>query len=227
MSRETWRVATDRPAVTAFGDSALLVHFGERIDAAVNRHVHALAARVRAAARDAALGEPVPAYASLLVPFDPLRTSAEEASARLAALLDAEPAAVEAERAPPIEIAVRYGGDDGPDLAAVAERTGLAPRQVVELHASVEYRAYMLGFAPGFAYLGELPAALELPRRDSPRQRVPAGSVAIAGRQTAIYPLATPGGWHLLGRTDVALWDLRREPPALITAGRRVRFVPA
>jgi KipI family sensor histidine kinase inhibitor len=103
----------------------------------------------------------------------------------------------------------------------------MTPAQVIELHAATVYRAYMLGFAPGFAYLGVLPEPLRLPRRDTPRQRVPAGSVAIAGAQTAVYPLATPGGWHLIGRTDAVMWDARRDPPALIEAGRSVRFVPA
>jgi KipI family sensor histidine kinase inhibitor len=124
-------------------------------------------------------------------------------------------------------IAVRYGGDAGPDLDAVAERTGLTPSAVVELHASVTYLVHMLGFAPGFAYLGTLPAALELPRRAEPRTHVPAGSVAIAGRQTAVYPFATPGGWHLIGRTDEPMWDPGADPPARLRPGMRVRFVPA
>ncbi|HEY7598393.1 MAG TPA: 5-oxoprolinase subunit PxpB [Candidatus Limnocylindrales bacterium] len=219
-----------RAEVVAVGDAALLVRLGEGIDPATNRRVHALAERVSAAAATdagAGLGTPVPAYASLLVPFDGLRLSEGDARARLEPLLKGVAVADFAADEPPLEIAVRYGGADGPDLDEVAERTGLSAGQVVELHCSVEYRAYMLGFAPGFAYLGELPAVLELPRRDSPRQRVAAGSVAIAGRQTAVYPLPTPGGWQLIGRTEAPLWDPRRSPPALITPGRRVRFVPA
>ena len=121
---------------------------------------------------------------------------------------------------------MRYGGADGPDLDAVADRLGLAPAHVVELHASVEYRVFVLGFAPGFAYLGRLPAELLVPRRDQPRPRVPPGSVAIAGWQTAIYPASTPGGWHLIGRTDAVVWDARRSDPALLVAGDRVRFEP-
>ena len=123
-------------------------------------------------------------------------------------------------------IPVRYGGADGPDLLEVAERVGLASERVAELHASVVYRVAILGFMPGFAYLGELPQALRLPRRDTPRTRVPAGSVAIAGLQTAVYPAATPGGWHLLGRTDVRLWDIDRDPPAMLRPGDQVRFEP-
>ena len=121
---------------------------------------------------------------------------------------------------------VRYGGDGGPDLVEVAERLGLAPRQVVELHASVLYRVAILGFMPGFAYLGEVPEALRLARRETPRGRVPAGSVAIAGRQTAVYPAATPGGWHLIGHTDTLLWDIERDPPAILRPGDHVRFEP-
>jgi KipI family sensor histidine kinase inhibitor len=108
----------------------------------------------------------------------------------------------------------------------VAERTSLTPEQVVEAHASVDYACFFLGFTPGFGYLGVLPPELELPRRDEPRTRVPAGSVAIAGRQTAVYPSPTPGGWHLIGHTDAVLWDVHRDPPALLTPGDRVRFVP-
>jgi KipI family sensor histidine kinase inhibitor len=126
---------------------------------------------------------------------------------------------------PPIEIPVRYGGDDGPDLEGVAGRLGLASDAVVALHAGTTYRVFMLGFAPGFAYLGTLPAELSLPRRTEPRPSVPAGSVAIAARQTGVYPVATPGGWHLIGRTEVTLWDPSAEPPARLAPGDRVRFV--
>ena len=209
-----------------YGDAALLVTFGEVIDPAVNRRVHAAAAAVRAA-RDQ--GEPwqtpVPGYASLLAGYDARRLDLFEATAAIAAVLAAAATPAQADDSR-LDIPVDYGGDAGPDLDTVAERTGLTPAQVVELHSSVVYRAYMLGFAPGFAYLGELPSRLELPRRDTPRQRVPAGSVGIAGRQTAVYPLATPGGWHLIGRTDLPMWDPRRSPPALMAPGQSVRFVP-
>jgi len=211
------------------GDSALLVVFGERIDPLISRRVHAAAAVVRQA-RDGgeAWSTPVAAYASLLVGYDALTVDFDAARRQLGRLLDGVKVDREAgeDQAETIDVTVRYGGDDGPDLEAVAERCGLSPAQVIELHSSVTYSAYMLGFAPGFAYLGELPAELELPRRDTPRQRVPAGSVAIAGRQTAVYPAPTPGGWHLIGRTDVAVWDAARTPPALIQPGAAVRFVP-
>jgi biotin-dependent carboxylase-like uncharacterized protein len=121
---------------------------------------------------------------------------------------------------------VAYGGEYGPDLPAVAGRLGLSEAEVVRLHADATYRVYMIGFAPGYSYLGELPARLELPRLSTPREHVPAGSVAIAGRQTGVYSVATPGGWHLLGRTPVRLFDPEREPPCYLAPGDRVRFVP-
>jgi KipI family sensor histidine kinase inhibitor len=123
-------------------------------------------------------------------------------------------------------IPVRYGGAGGPDLNAVAERLSLSAAQVVEAHAAVSYRVFMLGFAPGFAYLGPLPEALRLPRREQPRPRVPVGSVAIGGSQTAIYPVASPGGWHLIGRTTLVVWDARRAEPATLRPGDSVCFEP-
>lgn len=210
------------------GDAAILVTFGDSIDPTINRRVHAAAAAVLAARRrDDRWATAIPSYATLLVGYDARRVDYENAAAALDVLLSANPEPADDTLADAVvEISVRYGGDDGPDLDAVAERTGLTPAQVIELHSSVVYRAYLLGFAPGFAYLGQLAAQLDLPRRDTPRQRVPAGSVGIAGRQTAVYPLSTPGGWHLIGRTDLLVWDVRRSPPALIAAGNSVRFVP-
>jgi len=218
------------PRIVPFGDAAMLVVLGESIDVELNRRAHALAAAiVRDRARElAAWGSSVPGYASVLVPYDPLRTSPEAATARLAELLteaDSRDARDEAPL-PPVELRVHYGGDDGPDLRAVAEQTGLDEQAVVDLHAGTLYRVFLLGFVPGFAYLGTLPEVLALPRRSEPRTRVPAGSVAIAGRQTAVYPFSTPGGWHLIGRTDEPLWDLDRVPPARLRPGQSVRFVP-
>jgi KipI family sensor histidine kinase inhibitor len=214
------------PTIQPLGDQALLVTFGPAIDEPTNQRVEAAAAAVRAARADGGpWSMPIPAYASLLVGYDALRLDHEQARTALAELLTEVPVGAVARPRAPIEIVVRYGADNGPDLEAVAERCGLTPAQLIELHTSVVYRAYMLGFAPGFAYLGILPAELELDRRATPRQRVPAGSVAIAGRQTAVYPLATPGGWHLIGRTDAVLWDVNRSPPALISPGATVRFV--
>ena len=173
------------------------------------------------------LGTPVPAYASVLVPFDPDVMPEAAVRATIRAALRRAVGGPAPAPGPLVEIPVRYGGPDGPDLAEVAERTGHSEAEVVALHAGHEYRVYLVGFVPGFPYLGVLPAELELPRRTTPRVRVPAGSVAIAGRQTGIYPSPTPGGWHLIGRTDAPIWDARRNPPALLAPGDRVLFVPA
>ena len=219
----------DEPLVRPFGDTAVLVSFREAIDPAVNDRVHALTRRIRRlAASDDPFGSPVPAYSSVLVPFDPLRVDADEAvdHVRVLASSDDDRTVEGAEPNRTIELPTRYGGDAGPDIDEVAGWAGLTTSDVVELHASVPYRVYMLGFAPGFAYLGRVPAAIATPRRDSPRARVVAGSVGIAGEQTGVYPFESPGGWQLIGRTDAVLWDVRRDPPALLAPGDTVRFVP-
>ena len=214
--------------IVPMGDAALLVVLGEVVEPTLCNQAHELARAVgdQRAAGASSWGTPVPAYASVLVPFDPLAWSLDEATQRLRALIDGERGVEPVGDDPEgrIEIAVRYGGEDGPDLVDVARRTGLSTAEVIAAHGSTDYLVYFLGFAPGFGYLGPLPEVLRLPRRDSPRVCVPAGSVAIAGAQTAVYPLETPGGWHLIGRTDVRLWDAGREPPALLSAGRSVRF---
>jgi KipI family sensor histidine kinase inhibitor len=217
-----------RPRIEQVGDAALLLTLGDEVAPAVNDLVHRVVAELAPpAAAVAGFGIPVPAYASVLVPFDPDVVSEAAARATIVAAvgraLDGPSPALGAL----VEIAVRYGGREGPDLAEVADRTGRSEADVVALHAGREYRVFLVGFVPGFPYLGVLPGELELPRRATPRVRVPAGSVAIAGRQTGIYPFATPGGWHLIGRTDATIWDARRDPPALLGPGARVRFVPA
>ncbi|HEV8488713.1 MAG TPA: 5-oxoprolinase subunit PxpB [Candidatus Limnocylindrales bacterium] len=220
-----------QPVVRPFGDEAVLVSLGDRIDRAVNLRVHRIAAALaEERAHGLPIGAPVVAYAALVVPFDLARLDAHEAGAAVARVVEAvdeEPRDPTTE--PPgrlVEIPTHYGGPDGEDLEEVAERLAVSAETVVELHASTEYEVYMLGFAPGFAYLGIVPEAIAVPRRPTPRPRVPAGSVAIAERQTAVYPAATPGGWNLIGRTDLALWDVERDPPALLATGDRVRFVP-
>lgn len=224
-------MSTTWPIVSAFGDAAVLVTLGDRIDRAINRRVRRVAAALaEERAHGLRIGVPVVAYASLLVRFDPDGLSPDEARVAVSgvvARVEQEPADGAADSIGRlVEIPTRYGAADGEDLDGVATQLGLSPATVVDLHAATEYEVYMLGFAPGFAYLGTLPEAIAVPRRPAPRPRVPAGSVAIAERQTAVYPSVTPGGWNLIGRTDLTLWDVERDPPALLAPGDRVRFVP-
>lgn len=203
-------------------DRSLLVSFGEQITLANHRCVAQLLRLLKL--------EPVfgvrnlhPAYCSLLVTFDVPRLNHEELEAVLRGYLDRlkdlplpEPRLV--------EIPVSYGGDYGPDLNEVAGLHGTSPEQVIELHAATEYVVYFLGFVPGFAYLGELPDMLVTPRLATPRRSVAPGSVGIAGKQTGVYPLPTPGGWRLIGRTPTAMF--REDRGSLLGIGDRVRFVP-
>ncbi len=206
-----------RITFTRASDSSLLIRFGDEISPAIHRRVRAFLESFQCIG----VRNLHPAYASVLVSFHPLQASYEqiETAARAAA------AQTEPSESRLIEIPTRYGGDFGPDLADVAAHCGLSPDRVVELHANAEYLVYFLGFSPGFAYLGGLPEALFTPRLSSPRHRVEAGSVAIGGRQTGIYPLASPGGWRLIGRTHLTLFDPNRQPPTLLAMGDRVRFV--
>ncbi|MEO5965187.1 MAG: 5-oxoprolinase subunit PxpB [Candidatus Limnocylindrales bacterium] len=226
------------PRIVPFGDGALLVMLGEDTSVSNARRAQALAAAIGALRLDnPGLGAPVPGAASVLVPFQPLATDIREIAALLTPVVAAIPAEGDAVPAdvpalPRVEhllhlLHVRYGGDSGPDLEAVAAETGLSPDEVVEVHAAASYEVMFLGFAPGFAYLGELPAGIVVPRLATPRVRVPAGSVAIAGTMTAVYPHTSAGGWRLIGTTTVRLFDPEADPPALLRPGDRVRFVPA
>lgn len=208
------------PRLVPSGDAALLVELGDAINPIVNRRVHALAAQVQAL-KLPGLAEAVPGYCTLLVHYDPAQldfATVRDMIARLAAAIESAPAP----QTRRVEIPVVY---DGPDLAFVAQHNGLTAEEVVRLHTAGEYRVYMMGFMPGFAYLGEVDARLAVPRLETPRLRVPAGSVGIAGRQTGIYPLESPGGWRLVGRTPLVMFDLARTPPFLLSPGDVVTFV--
>jgi KipI family sensor histidine kinase inhibitor len=224
---------TSLPRIEPLGERALLLDFGNRIDPALNRRVHALA-RTLAAAALPGVRDIVPAYASLALHYEPRCWSDGAATTApwqrfahaVQALLGDDATAPQAALAP-ATIAVRYGGDDGPDLEVVAAHAGIGADEVVRRHVAAEYHVAMLGFAPGFAYLLGLDRRLDTPRRDEPRIRVPAGSVAIGGAQTGIYPRELPGGWQVIGRTAAILFDVARDPPALLQPGQPVRFVPA
>lgn len=168
----------------------------------------------------------VPSYTTLLVVFDPLRLSPVEARRRLSGLLARLVPDEETGGAPVKELPVWYDASVGPELVRLAELSGMSPEAVIACHSERTYRVFALGFAPGFAFMGSLDARLEAPRLDTPRRRVPAGSVAVAGRQTAAYPTVTPGGWNLIGRTPAVLFDRDREGFSLLQVGDRVRFVP-
>lgn len=214
-------------AFEPLGESALVLRFGTAIDPAINDRVHAAAAALHAAAV-AGIEDIAPAYASLLLRFDPRRRQGKEALvAAVRAVLAHTDAAVPDGKSPDaaaIDLPVCYGGEHGPDLEEVAALSGLAPDAVIVRHTAGDYRVAMLGFAPGFAYLLGLDPALTVPRLSSPRLRVPAGSVAIGGAQTGVYPSILPGGWRLIGRTPLRLFDPTRTPPAPLAPGLRVRF---
>jgi KipI family sensor histidine kinase inhibitor len=212
------------PRILPAGDSALVAEYGDAIDARVNARVRQLQ-RALEAAGHAGLVELVPTYRSLMVHYDPMVASYAAVAGLIleaAGHLPDDPR----ESIRVVEIPVLYGGNEGPDLGDVAARAGLREAEVVALHAAGDYLVFMIGFMPGFPYLGGLPPAIATPRLATPRTLVPAGSVGIAGAQTGIYPSESPGGWRLIGRTPVRLFDTRLEPPALLQAGDHLRFVP-
>ncbi len=202
--------------IQPLGDTALLAELSTRLDTAINTRAIALAAALKKR-RD--VRQAIAGYASVTVHFDPEQATHESLAAAIKRL---------AAKRPPMEepgrlhrIPVTY---DGPDIADVCERLHLTRDEVIGIHTRPIYRVFLVGFVPGWAYLGPLPEELALPRRDVPRTQVPAGSVAIAGRQSGIYPLPTPGGWHLIGRTNVKLFLPDSDPPCLFRAGDRVKF---
>ncbi len=208
-----------RPA----GDSGLVVEFEERIDPAVSARVLDLD-RALTASPPLGVLETLPTYRTLLVRFDPLVADAavleaELASRAAAARADAKPGRL-------WRIPVAYGGDHGEDLDHVAREKGLSTAEIVKLHAGAVYHVYMIGFVPGFTYLGGLDERLHISRRVNPRIKVPAGTISIGGQQAAVQSIEAPSGWHLLGRTPVRVFDMRRDPPFLIQPGERVAFTP-
>jgi inhibitor of KinA len=204
-------------------DQALLVYFGHEITLQANENVRKLL-RLLELEPVAGVRNLHPAYCSLLVKFDALKLQHDELEAILKEYLDRlEEVSLPEPRQ--LEIPVCYGGEYGPDLSDVAAMHGITPGQAIELHTSTTYLVYFLGFAPGFAYLGQLPKALVTPRLATPRKKVPAGSVGIAGNQTGVYPFATPGGWRLLGRTPMAMFRTDRDGLSLLSIGDRVRFI--
>jgi inhibitor of KinA len=208
----------------AASDQSLLIYLGEEIGAAAHGRVLQLLRLLQ--------NEPVawirniqPAYCSLLVIFDAAVVDHAEVQARLSEY-EKRADKMPATKPRVVEVPVCYGGEFGPDLEEVAAKRSLSPAKVIALHCTRAYHAYFLGFAPGFAYLGDVAREIAMPRLETPRKAVPAGSVAIAGRQTAVYPFVTPGGWRLIGRTPVEIFKKEREPMEWISIGDQVKFRP-
>ena len=205
-------------------DQSLLVYFGQQITLDIHQRVRKLLSLLER--------EPIggvrnlnPAYCSILVSFDALRLNHRDLEQILRGYIDRLDA-MQIPTGRELQIPTCYGGEFGPDLHEVSAMQGMTPDRVIELHTSVTYVVYFLGFVPGFAYLGELPQALATPRLDRPRRSTPPGSVGIAGNQTGVYPFATPGGWRLIGRTPIAMFRADREAMSFLSIGDRVRFTP-
>lgn len=203
------------------GDCSISLVFEQKIDIDINNRVIALAENIRFPG----LVECIPAYSALTVVYDPCLVTFKEVEISIAATvrsLEKTP------KKPPriVEIPVSYGGECGPDIGFVARHSGLTEQEVIAQHSAPLYRVYMLGFTPGFPYLGGLEPALETPRLEKPRLSIPAGSVGIAGMQTGVYPISSPGGWQIIGKTSLNLFDVNEEEPFLLLAGDYIRFVP-
>ena len=212
------------------GDNAVVLQFGDTISPAINETIRSYARALEEHPLDGLI-EWVPGYTTLTLFYDPWLLSKEgqeDPYQRLVNHINSFAATTrksKSSRSRLVEIPVCYGGDAGPDLEIVARHNSISPEEVVALHSQSEYRVYMIGFAPGFPYLGGMNSRISAPRKDSPRLRIPAGSVGIAGGQTGIYPIETPGGWQLIGRTPLKLFNPAQNPPTLLQAGDRVRFI--
>lgn len=206
------------------GDSALLIEFEQKIAPEINAQITAFVHLLKEQHIEG-VTDLIPAFASLLINYDPRVIGYKDLRARIEELLKIE-VSEEASEARVFEIPVCYGGEYGPDIANIAENAGLSEQEVIDVHCSKDYLIYMLGFLPGFVYLGGLDERIHTPRLANPRISIPAGSVGIAASQTGIYPLNSPGGWQLLGMTPVKTYDPERETPILVEAGDYIRFVP-
>ena len=211
------------PRIVPLGDSTVLVQLGDEIDLTINWRVHALATLIITSPMNGVI-EVVPAYATLLVHYDPLLLSFTQMKAHLHTQIS-QMEEIESRKPRRINVPVRYGGELGPDLEFVASHCGLRGEDVIRIHSEKIYTVYMMGFTPGYPYMGKLNDALIMPRLETPRTRVPAGTVAIAGSQTGIYSIESPGGWQLIGWTPVKLFDLGSESPFLFSPGDEVKFI--
>lgn len=212
----------ERARILPAGDQALLIEFGEEINPTTNRRVQAFTQRAKQH-RIMGIGEFVPSYCTVLIYYDPFLLSFSQVASWSEEHLSAGPA--EMESSPEIkEVPVLYGGPYGPDISFVAEHNGISVEEVIRLHTSQTYLVYVVGFSPGFTAMGIVPQKIQAPRLPSPRTKVAAGSVGIGGLQTGIYPVESPGGWRLIGRTPLRLFDLNCTPPSHFQAGDYARF---
>jgi len=210
----------------ASGDSGLILVFGDSISMETNNRIRLAAAEIEALGIEGII-ELVPAYCTILVVYDPLKIGFEELRKRLEFLEESTgDVSALAEKRKKCVLPVCYGGHNGPDLENVASHKGLTIQEVVEIHSDANYVVYMIGFTPGFPYLGGMDERIATPRLLSPREKIPAGSVGIAGSQTGVYPMQSPGGWQIIGRTPIRIFDPERENPALLSAGMVVKFKP-
>lgn len=214
----------ETPKFLAAGDGAIVIELGDEISIECNRRIHSLHREI---VRENLPGiiDIIPTYRSILVQYDVTLVSFGELKDRLSEV-EGSSAEVTEENVNVVQLPVLYGGDYGPDLEYVARNAEMEVDEVIELHSAMDYPVYMMGFTPGFPYLGGMSEQIATPRLDTPRGVIPAGSVGIAEAQTGVYPIESPGGWRLIGRTPLRLFDVTRTPPSLIEAGDRVRFVP-
>lgn len=212
--------------VEPLGDMAILVRFGNTWNPAVHEQVRSFCALVEQARLDGVV-EWIPAYVTVAIVYDPMRVTVDVLTGAIRTLLrDLETASGNHSPSRIVTVPVCYGGAFGPDLPFVSAHTGLSEDEVIQMHSEGDYVVTMVGFAPGYPYIAGLSARLHVPRKSTPRTQVPAGSVAIAGGQTGIYPLSTPGGWQIIGRTPLPLFDVQAKPPSLLQMGDEVRFRP-
>ena len=212
-----------KPQILIEGDSSVLIVFGDTISAETNSRITATVRLIREQ-RIEGMVDMIPAFVSLLINYNPQVISYAALRRRLETILEMKAESAETVRRV-FEIPVCYGGEFGPDLQNIADHAGLSPREVIDIHTSRDYLIYMLGFLPGFCYLGGLDERIHTPRLKTPRLKIPSGSVGIGGSQTGIYPMESPGGWQLMGKTPVKTYDPCRETPILVQAGEYIRFV--
>lgn len=217
------------PRILAVNDSSILIEFGDSIDYLINAQVYALQAEIERSDLFDAVIETIPSYRSLLVEYDIATLDYADMQDKVSALVErtvAMETKISDQESELHQIPVAYGGEFGPDLETVAEHAKLDVDEVIAIHSGTDYHVFMLGFAPGFPYLGGMDERIACPRLSTPRTRVPAGSVGIAESQTGVYPNESPGGWQLIGRTPIALFDVDADPPAAMLPGTQVNFVP-